>query len=75
MIWFKQSVKIFSMKFSLPTDPQMFSPSKVAAIRYFVVSIMSSVLLDTVCKDNIKVISQSHTVKKIPLTTNIPRSL
>ena len=50
----------------------MFSPSKVAAIRYFVVSIMSSVLywcLILYAKDNIKVISQSHTVEKIPLTT------
>ena len=26
---FKQSVKVFSAKFSLPTDPRKFSPSKV----------------------------------------------
>ena len=29
MFGFKQSVKVFSVKFSLPTDPQKFSPSKV----------------------------------------------
>ena len=29
MIGFKQSVKVFSAKFSLPTDPRKFSPSKV----------------------------------------------
>ena len=29
MIGFKQSVKVFSAKFSLPIDPQKFSPSKV----------------------------------------------
>ena len=34
MIGFKQSVKVFSVKFSLPTDPRKFSPSKV--YRYMV---------------------------------------
>ena len=29
MIGFKQSVKVFSVKFSLPTDLQKFSPLKV----------------------------------------------
>ena len=29
MIGFKQSVKVFSTKFSLPTDSRKFSPSKV----------------------------------------------
>ena len=29
MFSFKQSMKVFSMKFSLPTDPRKFSPSKV----------------------------------------------
>ena len=29
MIGFKQSVKVFSTKFSLPTDPRKFSPLKV----------------------------------------------
>ena len=34
MFGFKQSVKVFSVKLSLPTDPQKFSPSKV--YRYMV---------------------------------------
>ena len=29
MFGFKQSVKVFSVKLSLPTDPRKFSPSKV----------------------------------------------
>ena len=37
MIGFKQSVKVFSAKFSLPTDPRKFSPSKV--YRYTVLGI------------------------------------
>ena len=34
MLSFKQSVKVFSVKFSLPIDPRKFSPSKV--YRYMV---------------------------------------
>ena len=30
MICFKQSVKVFSATFSLPTDPRKFSPLKVS---------------------------------------------
>ena len=43
MIGFKQSVKVFSAKFSLPTDPRKFSPSKV--YRYMV-SVMDQMYMN-----------------------------
>ena len=46
MIGFKQSVKVFSAKFSLPTDPRKFSPSKV--YRYTVCAFESFISVHTV---------------------------
>ena len=49
MIGFKQSVKVFSTKFSLPTDPRKFSPSKV--YRYTVlINVYLSIHWDSIPK-------------------------